>query len=73
MTQILLEHTPDFFTKVGNFLRYVYKANYIAWALVLGFSVSLILSRLELGDYKSALRNCGMKLEVIEKAYNVTE
>ena len=69
----IIDHKDDFFTKVGNFLRYVYKANYIAWALVLGFSVSLVLSRMELGDYKSALRNCGMKLEVIEKAYNVTE
>ena len=70
---IQIDHKEDFFTKVGNFLRYVYKAPYIAWPLVIGLLASLILTRFELGDYKSALRNCGMKLEVIEKAYNVTE
>lgn len=73
MVSIPINYHEDFFTKAANLARKAWHNPFVSWPLVLGLLVSLALIRMELGDYKSALRNCGMKLEVIEKAYNVTE
>lgn len=70
---ITINYKDDFFTKAANLARKAWNNPFVSWPLVLGLLVSLVLIRMELGDYKNAIRNCGMKLEVIEKAYNVTE
>lgn len=70
---IPINYNEDFFTKAANLARKAWHNPFVSWPLVIGLAVSLALSRMELGDYKNALMNCGMKLGVIEKAYNVTE
>lgn len=70
---IPIDHKDDFFTKSANVARKAWYNPFIAWALVLGFLASYMIDRSTIGMYSSALKNCGYKLQVIEKAYNVTE